>query len=68
MESSSRANQREEQVPLVLPLSAVPRETSDRGGEIILLANRYGYEPVQLWQESSLNRAKQAHFLNGCPK
>ncbi len=36
MEPSSRATQREEQVPLVLPLSAVPRETSYRGGEIIL--------------------------------
>ena len=68
MESSSRANQREEQVPLVLPLSAVPRETSDRGGEISLLANRCAYEPVQRWQESSLNRAKQANFLNGRPK
>ncbi len=60
--------EREEYVPFVSPSSRVPVHMGNRGGEMDLLASRCSSYSVRLWQACSLYRAKQAHFLNRCPK
>jgi len=67
MELSS-PTEREEEVPFVSVSSRVLLEMGNRGGEMDLVANRCSSQSVRLWQAYSLHRAKQAHFLNRCPK